>query len=165
MNKDAFWTLIEEAREAGDDCNEQAEAVMARLSELPATDILDFQRHIDACRVEAYRWDLWAVAYIVNGGCSDDGFEYFRGWLIAQGRDYYEAALLEPERAAERTEPGVCEYECEDILFGARQVYKQVAGVPMPDTGISLPSEPRGAPWSEEDLPSLFPALSERYSE
>src|SRR5438477_9968548 len=119
MNKDAFWALIEKGREAGDDCNEQAAAVMERLSQLPAPDVLDFQRHIDECRVETYRWDLWAVAYIINGGCSDDGFEYFRGWLIAQGRAYYEAALQQPEQAAERTEPGVCEYECEDILFGA----------------------------------------------
>ena len=49
MNKDAFWALIEKGREAGDDCNEQAAAVMERLSQLPAPDVLDFQRHIDEC--------------------------------------------------------------------------------------------------------------------
>ena len=163
MDKDAFWTLIEEGRESEGDCNEQAVAVMQRLSELPASDILDFQRHIDECRVEAYRWDLWAVAYIINGGCSDDGFEYFRGWLITQGQDYYQAALEDPERAAERTEPGVCEYECEDILFGARQVYQKVAGGLMPGTGVPLPREPHGTSWTEEDLPRRYPALYARY--
>jgi len=25
------------------------------------------------------------AAYIINGGCSDDGFEYFRRWLVLQG--------------------------------------------------------------------------------
>jgi hypothetical protein len=163
MNKDAFWTLIEAGRETSADCNEQAAGVMERLRELPASDILDFQRYIDECRVEAYRWDLWAVAYIINGGCSDDGFEYFRGWLIAQGRGYYEAALQQPERAAERAEPGVENYECEDILFGAPQVYQEVAGTSMPGTGVSLPREPHGTSWTEEGLPSLYPALYERY--
>ncbi len=38
---------------------------------------------------------------VVNGGCSDDGFEYFRGWLIGQGGAYFEAALKDPERAAD----------------------------------------------------------------
>ena len=35
---------------------------------------------------DSYRWDLWGAAYLANGGCSDDGFDYFRGWLIGQGR-------------------------------------------------------------------------------
>jgi hypothetical protein len=30
--------------------------------------------------------DQWGAAYLANGGCSDDGFDYFRGWLIGQGR-------------------------------------------------------------------------------
>src|SRR5215218_9811101 len=122
MNKDAFWTLIEERRAAGDDCNEQAAAVMERLSELPASDILDFQRYIDECRVEAYRWDLWAVAYIINGGCSDDGFDYFRGWLISKGRKYFETAMADPARAADDAEPDA--NECEDLLYIPASVYK-----------------------------------------
>ena len=28
---------------------------------------------------------------MLKGGCSDDGFEYFRGWLISRGRKVYEA--------------------------------------------------------------------------
>jgi hypothetical protein len=28
----------------------------------------------------SYRNDLWAAGYLINGGCSDDGFDYFRGW-------------------------------------------------------------------------------------
>jgi hypothetical protein len=40
---------------------------------------------------EAHRWDLWAAAYVINGGASDDGFEYFLGWLMAQGRARWES--------------------------------------------------------------------------
>ncbi len=164
MNKDSFWALIESAREVGEDCNERAECVIEQLSQLPPADILDFQRHIEECLAETYRWDLWAVAFIIMGGCSDDSFEYFRGWLIIQGRSYYEAALKHAELAAEATEPGMDGYECEDILFGARPVYKQLTRTAMPPTGVLRPSAPMGVPWKEADLPRLFPKLCEKYS-
>lgn len=34
-----------------------------------------------------YRRDLWAAAYIIGGGCSDDSFIDFRAGLIAQGHE------------------------------------------------------------------------------
>lgn len=31
------------------------------------------------------------------GGCSDDGFDYFLGWLVAQGKEVYHSTLENPE--------------------------------------------------------------------
>jgi len=45
---------------------------------------------------DSYRVDLWGAAYLINGGCSDDAFEYFRGWLIVQGRGTYERIVADP---------------------------------------------------------------------
>ena len=42
---------------------------------------------------------LWDAAYLINGGCSDDGFDYFRGWLVDQGRETFERCLAEMRRA------------------------------------------------------------------
>jgi capsule polysaccharide modification protein KpsS len=36
---------------------------------------------------------LWRAAKELNGPVSDVGFEYFRAWVIAQGRQVYEQAL------------------------------------------------------------------------
>lgn len=41
--------------------------------------------------------NLWAAAYIVMGGCSDDCFDYFRAWVLYLGKDPYEAAIQNPE--------------------------------------------------------------------
>ena len=38
-----------------------------------------FRRYLN----EAYTWDLWGAADVIHGGCSDDGFEYFRRWLVS----------------------------------------------------------------------------------
>ena len=33
-------------------------------------------------------------------GCSDDGFDYFRGWLIARGRQAFDQAVADPDALA-----------------------------------------------------------------
>lgn len=38
---------------------------------------------------KTYSYRLWEPAYALNGGCSDDGFEYFRTWLIGQGKNKF----------------------------------------------------------------------------
>ena len=50
---------------------------------------------------EAHDWNLWGAAYLMKGGCSDDAFDYFRGWLVAQGRRTWERALRDPDTLAE----------------------------------------------------------------
>ncbi|MFH9352577.1 DUF4240 domain-containing protein [Kitasatospora sp. NPDC017646] len=47
------------------------------------------------------RWDVWAAAHLIGGGCSDDSFVGFRAGLIAFGRDWYERAADAPESLAE----------------------------------------------------------------
>src|SRR5207249_5020548 len=51
--------------------------------------------------------------YLINGGCSDDGFEYFRGWVILRGRKAYEAAMKNPDSLAGVVDPDeeFCEFE------------------------------------------------------
>lgn len=50
---------------------------------------------------DSYRTSLWAAAYVINGGCSDDGFDYFRGWLILQGRKVFEQVVADPDALAD----------------------------------------------------------------
>lgn len=43
---------------------------------------------------------MWAAAYLIGGGCSDDSFIDFRAGLIAQGRDWYHTVLASPDSLA-----------------------------------------------------------------
>ncbi len=38
---------------------------------------------------------------MLNGGSCDDGFDYFRGWLIAQGRATFERIVADRDALAE----------------------------------------------------------------
>jgi hypothetical protein len=162
MNKEEFWILIDGIRaKVGNDCDAVAAHLFDSFTKLTPTEILGFQQQVWQRLAESYRWDLWAVAYIVNGGCSDDGFEYFRGWLIAQGRDFFEQALHNPESVGSRAEPDI--NECEDILHAAPRAYENVTGGPLPLDSFLPPKEPAGSRWQQADLPRLYPRLAEKF--
>src|SRR5262249_43197 len=94
--------MIEDAKaEAGDDSYAQARLLARSLSSLSVEEIFAFEAIFNRLHAAAYRADLWGAAYLVNGGCSDDGFDYFRAGLIALGRSAYEAALTNPDLLAD----------------------------------------------------------------
>lgn len=87
MDVATFWRLIETSHtEARGDIEQQIARLTAAVAALEPDEIVAFDRLFRAQMNRAYRWDLWAAASIINGGCSDDGFEYFRAWLIAHHR-------------------------------------------------------------------------------
>jgi Protein of unknown function (DUF4240) len=163
MNIEEFWRLIENSKRGVDDCDEQSQKLSELLAELEPQEIAGFDAIMRQQLIEAYRWDLWAAAYIINGGCSDDGFEYFRGWLIAQGQDYFEAALKNPEDAAAGVSEGG-DVECESILYVANQAYEEKTGSKMQLTNIRYPSEPKGQSWDEDKVEELYPKLAQRFA-
>ncbi|WP_460806492.1 DUF4240 domain-containing protein [Micromonospora zhanjiangensis] len=103
MNSEEFWALVESARAGIDDRPDDggeaiAEALTERLVATSPTDILDFEERFDRLQDALYRWDVWAAAYLISGGCSDDSFMDFRAGVIALGRDWYERVLASPIR-------------------------------------------------------------------
>jgi hypothetical protein len=98
VDRQQFWTLVEQTRGGG--CEQHAARLAARLRALAAAEIIAFQQIYDDLMDESYRWDLWAAAYLANGGCSDSGFEYFRRWLLSQGHATWDAVLRDPDSLA-----------------------------------------------------------------
>lgn len=152
MTDQQFWTIIESGGpKAQDDPERQLAAVRKKLAGLPPDEIRDFQRLFHEKLVAAYSWDLWGAAYVINGGCSDDGFHYFREWLISRGRATYEAAVQHPDSLAGLTEPDRDDYEFEDLGYVAHKVYEEQTGVEMVPFETSWPTEPKGHEWDFDD--------------
>lgn len=163
MNETAFWALVEPSREgAGNDTEAQAQALEHGLSELQPEDVLTFDRIFQRYSHAAYRWDLWAVAYIINGGCSDDCFDYFRWWLISRGQRAFERALEEPETVGDLVESGD-EIEAESFRYAPGVVYERVTGEQIPPHELPLPEEPAGDEWQEESVDKLYPRLAKQF--
>ncbi|MBZ9597405.1 DUF4240 domain-containing protein [Streptomyces yangpuensis] len=100
MNSDEFWGVVEAARSAVTADRPFAEALTTELASRSRADILRYQERFDDVHAAVYRWDVWAAAYVIGGGCSDDSFMDFRAGLVALGRDWYEKAAACPDSLA-----------------------------------------------------------------
>jgi hypothetical protein len=108
------------------------------LARRPTEEIVSFGRHYDRVAAESHRQLLWAAAYLINGGCSDDGFDYFRGWLVTRGRRVWARAIADPDSLVDvvptnrvaRLKRAWLPLECEDMISAAYSAYERATGDP-----------------------------------
>src|SRR5262245_8064207 len=82
MPADRFWSIVDKTAATSKDQAAQLRALSIALRTLTPDDIVAFELAFGTQFNRAYSWDLWGAAYVANGGASDDGFAYFRYWLI-----------------------------------------------------------------------------------
>ncbi|MCC7388267.1 MAG: DUF4240 domain-containing protein [Phycisphaerales bacterium] len=162
------WKLIADAAREAAEPEEIPEALTALLAKLPPEQIVGFDRWFHERLDEAYTWDLWAAAYVMMGGCGDDGFEYFRCWLIAQGRETFGAVVANPDSLAELEIEDPYECELEGLLAATMDAFEERAGEELPalPPELRLCADPVGTPFdedSEEDMRGRCPRLFEKY--
>ncbi|MCP2327193.1 hypothetical protein HDA40_005700 [Hamadaea flava] len=105
MELDEFWDVIDAARadvagEIGQDGEALAKALTDRLGRLSPAGRTAFGQTFAQLSTQALRWEVYAAAYLIGGGCDLDGFEDFRFGLIATGKDWYAKALADPDALA-----------------------------------------------------------------
>jgi hypothetical protein len=164
VDTEDVWSLIERARREVPDTSD-ADAVAARTVELLAqytpAQIAAFDRSLEGLLAESYRADLWAAAYLINGDAFHDGFLFFRGWLIAQGREAFERTLADADSLAERTDVAAAGCECEDMVNVAFDACR-VLGVEFPADNVVVDPEMEGL-WDlgdEQQMRAHLPRLA-----
>ncbi|RZU61999.1 uncharacterized protein DUF4240 [Zhihengliuella halotolerans] len=162
-----FWAVVQAARDvAGGDVEQQVEALRASLGQLAPERIAGFEQMFLSLHHKLYDWGLRGVAYLLQGGCSDDGFVDVRSWIIGQGRDFYERCLADPRALAS----GALEHpegigDAELLAYVADEAYEETTGRDMhedyPDLGgVFDVDEPTGEPWKDdEELEARFPGI------
>jgi hypothetical protein len=177
MNEDIFWEIIEKSMGARGE-EEHSSRLEEQLKELTPPQILDFYDLYRSFHQQAEIGDLWAAGMLLNGGHgSDDGFYYFRDWLIAQGRTVYEYALSNPDSLAsvplEVTADGPSA-EWESYGYAAFDAYEALTKQNMHDAmrgreNIDMAAYPyKGAAFDWQDytnevLAEKLPKLWEKY--
>ncbi|MFD7497455.1 DUF4240 domain-containing protein [Streptomyces sp. NPDC059832] len=146
MNKQQFWQLVEAARNQVSNPKE-GEKVARRATSLlaaqPAEEIVAAQQVLWDLMADSYTNPLWAAAYVINGGCSDDGFDYFRGWLIVQGREVFERMVADPDALAEvpvvraSAADGI-DLDCEETLSIVWDAHITATGKQLPDDAFTI---------------------------
>lgn len=169
FRKTDFWNLIESSKSKTDDLDKQIKILIKTLSKHSEADIIEFENIFQELYVNSYHSDLGAAAYMVIGGCSDDGFDYFRGWLIAQGKEVYSKTLKKPEYLAKIVkieERRLIRYE--EMLSVAGDAYFKKTGVnysEFMDMVKTIPYPNMELDWKSEgdDLKNKFPKLWKKF--
>jgi hypothetical protein len=169
MDETEFWEIVDRTREAADgDPEEHADLLIERLAQLDPDSVLDFARHFETRFIRAFRWDLWGAADNKLGGADDESFDYFRCWLIGQGRHVFEGGLAAPDDLAflvTEFDPET-DGDAEDLGYAADEAYEQLTGVRLPDLELPQPEQPEGEPLDLDDeraMAERFPQLWSRF--
>ena len=111
-------------------------ALAEMLRELSAEHLLTFDRILEQKLHDIDREDIHERT---DG--SDDGFLYCRGFIVAAGREFYDAVVNRPEVA-------VADAECEEMCYISLHIYEEKFGE-MPPSGVSRESFGNPAGWPE----------------
>ncbi|MEW2071223.1 DUF4240 domain-containing protein [Streptomyces sp. NPDC007346] len=173
MDIDEWWGHVRRAREAaGDRADDRdapddplPDALTDVLAALEPEAIVDFAVTAGEVTDSAYRWPLWNAAYLIEGGCGDDGFMDFRDGLALLGREVFTRAVADPDSLADlpvvarmsRGESGWIGYE--SLEGPAKRAYARAGGaadgfgaaVEAADRVRIRAGEPGGETWEAED--------------
>jgi hypothetical protein len=165
IDEAAFWHLIDHAKaESSGDGERQVQLLVDSLAALSVADMLTFGDWLWHFKDIAYTNELWAAAYIIGGGCSDDGFSDFRAGLIAQGKTIFEDALRDPETLTEVLAEGD-EGRLERMNYVVSYAYEKKFGTKEPIfRGRHPMPKLTGVQWEENNVYDLYPRLAEKFN-
>ena len=166
LTEAGFWEMIRAARAGETTVKGTARALEAALGQRSPEDLIVFDGFVWAYYMRLDRKELWAAASVIGGGCSDDGFDYFREWLILQGKDVVMGAGMNPDSLADL--PLTERARNEGLLFMARRRYEARLRRPFPEDAVRPSIDVRGWPedrvkdyaWTKATTARLFPRLT-----
>ncbi|WP_036154004.1 DUF4240 domain-containing protein [Maribacter forsetii] len=131
MNKELFWTIIEDVKEKSNSDNEQLTINFnKRLSVLSIEELLHFQFIYELYEIAIISVPsnlIWTAQFLINEGSYTNTYN-FTGWLIIQGKKVYLDALANADTLAQINTPkNNCEYT--ELRLLAAKLYKEKTGI------------------------------------
>ena len=161
VDEQRFWHLIDQARCLQEEAEAQAYELVLLLEQYSGTQIKNFQKIFCQKLDQLNRWEVWALAYLAQDGCSDDAFEAFRAWIVMQGPVVYKKVLDDPSAAASLIPAGLGT-SCESLHQSARIAYQRRVGKCFRDR-LALRSKVKGIPWNEDTVARDYPEIARYY--
>lgn len=128
LNEDLYWQIVQDSLDKTTNQDDQEQYLVERIQRLSATDIIGFRLRTDKLLYDTYTSEIWCAAYLMNGGCSDDGFEYFRCWLISKGKDIYFKAKAHADSLINVMDDETEDYEFESFWYVALTAFENKTG-------------------------------------
>lgn len=133
LEESLFWEIIGKSLKNSKNESGQMSFLAKEIEKLTPKEIIGFRLRTDKLLYDTYSSEMWCAGYIMNGGCSDDGFEYFRNWVISRGREVYYSAKENPDNLIFEYIEGKEYYDLEDFWYVALTAFKNKTGKELYD--------------------------------
>ena len=133
LDEEKFWQIVSKSLKNSKDEYEQEEKLINEIANLSPKEMIGFRLRTDKLLHDTYNSEMWCAGYIMNGGCSDDGFEYFRNWVISRGKETYYEAKENPDNLIRKVSEDKDEYEFESFWYVALEAFNRRTGKDLYD--------------------------------
>ncbi|TXJ29058.1 MAG: DUF4240 domain-containing protein [Chitinophagaceae bacterium] len=128
LGEDLYWQVVAESLKNTCDQDSQELFLIKRLKKLTPVEIVGFRLRTDKLLYDTYNAETWCAGYIMNGGCSDDGFEYFRNWIISRGKEVYYKAKDNPDTLISEVDKDLEMYDFESFWYVGLEAFREKTG-------------------------------------
>lgn len=128
LDETTFWNIVESSLKNTSNQEDQETYLVKEIEKLTPKQMIGFKLRTDKLLYDTYTSEMWCAGYIMNGGCSDDGFEYFRNWIISRGKDTYYKAKENPDNLISEVIEGEDYYDFEGFWYVALTAFENVTG-------------------------------------
>lgn len=97
LEEDFYWAIIDKSLKETNNLEDQEIFLTKEIENLSPKEMIGFRLRTDKLLFDSYNSDLWCASYIINSGGSEDGFAYFRCWLISRGKEVYYQSKSSPD--------------------------------------------------------------------
>lgn len=113
LDEESYWAIIEKSIQETTNQEDQEVFLISEIEKLSPKEMVGFRLRTDKLLFDSYTSDLWCANYIISNGVADDGFDYFRCWLISKGKEAYYKAKENPDYLVNivGNEPQVYDFE------------------------------------------------------
>jgi hypothetical protein len=128
LNEDLYWEIIDKSIRNTNHQDAQEQFLIEEIAKLTPKEMVGFRLRTDMFLYKTYNSEMWCAGYIMNGGCSGDGFEYFRNWVISRGKETYYKAKENPDYLIKEVVANDDFYEFESFWYVALEAFQQKTG-------------------------------------
>lgn len=128
-----YWSIIEKSLLDSNNQDAQEQFLINEIGNLTPKEMIGFRLRTDQLLYDTYNSEMWCAGYIMNGGCSDDSFEYFRNWIISRGKDVYYKAKENPDSLISEFIEGEEEYDFESFWYVGLEAFNLKTGKDLYD--------------------------------
>ena len=175
MDEQNFWNIVEKSLKETTNQDDQEAWLIKELQKLTLEEIIGFRLRTDKLLYDTYTSEMWCAGYLMNGGCSDDCFEYFRCWIISRGTDIYNKVKQNPDSLIDEVVDGQNWYDFESFWYVAIKAFETSTGKDLYDfidNDNFTTSEGNYPPiefnWKEDDpetMKKICPKLFDKFFE